>query len=274
MQLPSAARLQREQQAVLRPPPPARACSTQPASATIVEVGGVDAAHAVQPRQSTARPGVPLASGTEPPTSPVLPPCGDDRRAVRAAGVRRPRRPRRSSPGARRRARGRGSAAPVDLVRRAVAADEHLRRADARREGRRAGSWRGARCSAPGAGPQRARTCRQHAANRTSGERDLDQRQRRRDAALAAGPHRAFGDVEPDAEAQPAIGVEAQCAAGRAAAAAAAAPSSRACRDRSARATAPRRGRARSARASRRPPAPASGARRRSGRRACVHRCL
>ena len=66
----------------------------------------IDFAHAIHPpqRQDDRRA---ARVGVWPPTSPVLPPCGTIGNARRRAGVRRPRRPRRSSPDAPARARGR-----------------------------------------------------------------------------------------------------------------------------------------------------------------------
>ena len=74
------------------------------------QVGRVDGAHAVHARAGSAAPACRCRRARQPPTRPVLPPCGDDRRAVRGAGAHD-----RGDLGGRRRAapppaRGRGSA--------------------------------------------------------------------------------------------------------------------------------------------------------------------
>ena len=117
---------------------------------------------------------------------------------------RRRRRPRRSSPAERRRGRGRGSDGASRPRRRGVAVDKHLRGADARAKRRRAGSRRGTAPPRDIAAParRRARMWTQQAANRTRASATSSSASDADDAAVAAGAHRALGDVQPDAQAQ------------------------------------------------------------------------
>ena len=169
---------EREQQALRRPRPPAPRCSTQPASTRHRQVGARRWRARGSCASGSAAPGVPLSSGIEPPTSPVLPPCGDDGRAVRGAGAHH-----RCDFGGRCRAAPRpapcrGSAC-ASRPRRPTRSPsvEHVGGADggaqARRAARRSSSPPSARGAAPRAGAQRTCAAR-----------------RRRTAAGTAAPRR------------------------------------------------------------------------------------
>ena len=226
------------------------------------QVGAVDAADAVHARGReddlrSARIG---NRGTDEAGVAAL---RDDRSAVRAT-----RHDHRGDLGGRRRADDRERAPlettpPIDLVWRAIVADEHLRCADRGAQiVEQAHVATRAAAPAPAGAPARARSRRRRARAkarsrpRRASPPDLARssraprlrRRRARPRGSAIGRCRGAGARAPAARRR------------------AAAPSAPACRGRSARARAPRRRRARSARGRQRPPAPATVARRRSRR--------
>ncbi len=167
---------------------------------------------------------VPLASGTPPPTSPVLPPCGTMAAPAAAqarthgrhlVGRARPHhRQRLAAP----------ALAPVELVGREVAVGQHLRRADdvaqqgdqrrvhgatlrAARSGTSAVERRCALMRLPHRRSRR-RTCRTQAANSSRHSAISAAASAAEAPPLAGRAHHALGEVEPHQQADPAVGVQ------------------------------------------------------------------
>ena len=163
------------------------------------------AANPVEARQAEHAAARPLSSGTEPPTRPVLPPCGE-RWRCRARRTGEPPAPlRRWSRGGRRPAPGRASACASRPPRRR---GRRRRRLAAPTTPRRRSS-KSLMSPRPRRWRKRARTCTAQATKisvASSTSRPASQAPMPRSLAR---PDRAFGDVEPDQQAHPAVGVEA-----------------------------------------------------------------
>ena len=100
--------------------------------------------------------------------------------------------------------------APVDLPGRQVAVGQHLGGADAARKLIEQAVHRMLARVGDGCGwRSRQRTCTAQAANSSRHSSDLEQRQQRAEAAVAGGADHAFGEIEPDQQADPAVGIHA-----------------------------------------------------------------
>ena len=172
----------------------------------------------------------PLASGTEPPTRPVLPPCGDDRSRRARAQARDDRRDLGRDPGPHDGERAAAGSACASRSRTAARSASARRRSRRRPRAQRVEQAHGATavagCAAAARGIDAQAGADVHRAGdeEHEGEHDLGAAQQRAGARLARRSHRALGDVEPDEQAESSDTCRGASAAGRRAAAAAATP--------------------------------------------------